>query len=155
MLYLDYSRKEGEWLPNSDGGRENWEAVEFLRETTALAYRDFPGVMMIAEESTAWSGVTRRTDEGGLGFGFKWNMGWMHDTLHYLSRETVHRGHHHGEITFSVLTPGARITSSPFRTMKWSMAKDRWSTSSLVIVGRRWRPYERSMDTCGHIRGNS
>ncbi len=103
MLYLDYSRKEGEWLPNSDGGRENWEAVEFLRETTALAYRDFPGVMMIAEESTAWSGVTRRTDEGGLGFGFKWNMGWMHDTLHYLSRETVHRGHHHGEITFSVL----------------------------------------------------
>ena len=103
MLYLDYSRKEGEWLPNSDGGRENWEAVEFLKETTALAYRDFPGVMMIAEESTAWSGVTRRTDEGGLGFGFKWNMGWMHDTLHYLSREAVHRGHHHGEITFSIL----------------------------------------------------
>ena len=103
MLYLDYSRKEGEWLPNSDGGRENWEAVEFLRETTALAYRDFPGVMMIAEESTAWNGVTRRTDEGGLGFGFKWNMGWMHDTLHYLSREAVHRGHHHGEITFSIL----------------------------------------------------
>lgn len=103
MLYLDYSRKEGEWVPNSEGGRENWEAVEFLRETTALAYRDFPGVMMIAEESTAWSGVTRQTDQGGLGFGFKWNMGWMHDTLHYLAREAIHRQHHHDEITFSIL----------------------------------------------------
>lgn len=103
MLYLDYSRKDGEWVPNSEGGRENWEAVEFLREITALAYRDFPGVMMIAEESTAWSGVTRRTDQGGLGFGFKWNMGWMHDTLQYLAREAIHRQHHHNEITFSIL----------------------------------------------------
>ena len=103
MLYLDYSRKEGEWLPNSDGGRENWEAVRLLQETTALAYRDFPGVMMIAEESTAWSGVTRRTEAGGLGFGFKWNMGWMHDTLQYLGRDAIHRSHHHNEITFSIL----------------------------------------------------
>ena len=103
MLYLDYSRNEGEWLPNSEGGRENWEAVRLLQETTALAYRDFPGVMMIAEESTAWSGVTRATDQGGLGFGFKWNMGWMHDTLQYLGREAVHRAHHHNEITFSIL----------------------------------------------------
>ena len=103
MLYLDYSRKEGEWLANSDGGRENWEAVRLLQETTALAYRDFPGVMMIAEESTAWSGVTRRTEKGGLGFGFKWNMGWMHDTLQYLAREAIHRSHHHNEITFSIL----------------------------------------------------
>lgn len=103
MLYLDYSRKEGEWVPNGDGGRENWEAVRLLQETTALAYRDFPGVMMIAEESTAWSGVTRATDHGGLGFGFKWNMGWMHDTLQYLGREAIHRAHHHNEITFSIL----------------------------------------------------
>ena len=103
MLYLDYSRKEGEWVPNGDGGRENWEAVRLLQETTSLAYRDFPGVMMIAEESTAWNGVTRRADEGGLGFGFKWNMGWMHDTLQYLGHETIHRQHHHGEITFSIL----------------------------------------------------
>lgn len=103
MLYLDYSRNEGEWVPNSDGGRENWDAVRLLQETTTLAYRDFPGVMMIAEESTAWDGVTRRADQGGLGFGFKWNMGWMHDTLLYLSREPIHRQHHHGEITFSIL----------------------------------------------------
>lgn len=103
MLYLDYSRRDGEWVPNQDGGRENWEAVRLLQETTTLAYRDFPGVMMIAEESTAWNGVTRRADEGGLGFGFKWNMGWMHDTLQYLSHEAIHRQHHHGEITFSIL----------------------------------------------------
>jgi 1,4-alpha-glucan branching enzyme len=103
MLYLDYSRKDGEWLPNDQGGRENWEAVRLLQETTALAYRDFPGVMMIAEESTAWSGVTRATVDGGLGFGFKWNMGWMHDTLQYLGREAVHRRHHHNEVTFSIL----------------------------------------------------
>jgi 1,4-alpha-glucan branching enzyme len=103
MLYLDYSRKDGEWVPNHDGGRENWEAVRLLQETTTLAYRDFPGVMMIAEESTAWNGVTRRADEGGLGFGFKWNMGWMHDTLEYLGHEAIHRQHHHGEITFSIL----------------------------------------------------
>jgi 1,4-alpha-glucan branching enzyme len=103
MLYLDYSREDGQWIPNESGGRENWEAVRFLQEATALAYRDFPGVMMIAEESTAWNGVTRPTVDGGLGFGFKWNMGWMHDTLHYLGRETIHRHHHHNEITFSIL----------------------------------------------------
>ena len=103
MLYLDYSREDGQWIPNESGGRENWEAVRFLQEATALAYRDFSGVMMIAEESTAWNGVTRPTVDGGLGFGFKWNMGWMHDTLHYLGRETIHRHHHHNEITFSIL----------------------------------------------------
>ena len=103
MLYLDYSRKEGEWLPNKHGGRENLEAVQLLKEATATAYRTHPGIMMIAEESTAWSGVTRGTDSGGLGFGFKWNMGWMHDTLSYLQRDPIHRVHHHNEITFSIL----------------------------------------------------
>ena len=103
MLYLDYSRKDGEWIPNKDGGRENWEAVRFLQETNAACYRAFPGVMMIAEESTAWNGVTRSTEHGGLGFGFKWNMGWMHDTLKYLGFESVHRQYHHNEITFSIL----------------------------------------------------
>lgn len=103
MLYLDYSRKEGEWLPNKDGGRENLEAVALLKEATSTAYRNHPGIMMIAEESTAWSGVSRGTDSGGLGFGFKWNMGWMHDTLAYLHREPIHRVHHHNEITFSIL----------------------------------------------------
>jgi 1,4-alpha-glucan branching enzyme len=103
MLYLDYSRKEGEWLPNQFGGRENLDAVRFLQELNATVYRRHPGVMMIAEESTAWPGVTRPTHLGGLGFGFKWNMGWMHDTLHYLGREPIHRAYHHNEITFSVL----------------------------------------------------
>jgi 1,4-alpha-glucan branching enzyme len=103
MLYLDYSRKEGEWLPNKFGGRENLEAVSLLQEVTATAYRTAPGIMMIAEESTAWSGVTKPTGEDGLGFGFKWNMGWMHDTLEYISHEPIHRIYHHNEITFSIL----------------------------------------------------
>jgi len=103
MLYLDYSRKEGEWIPNKFGGRENLEAVQFLQEATSVAYRNYPGIMMIAEESTAWPGVTKDTGMGGLGFGYKWNMGWMHDTLQYLSHEPVHRAYHHNEITFSIL----------------------------------------------------
>ena len=103
MLYLDYSRKEGEWLPNRFGGRENLEAVQLLQEATSTAYRSHPGIMMIAEESTAWPGVTRDTSSSGLGFGFKWNMGWMHDTLEYLQHEPIHRMYHHNEITFSIL----------------------------------------------------
>ncbi len=103
MLYLDYSRKEGEWLPNRFGGRENLEAVQLLQEATSTAYRSHPGIMMIAEESTAWPGVTRDTSNSGLGFGFKWNMGWMHDTLEYLHHEPIHRMYHHNEITFSIL----------------------------------------------------
>jgi 1,4-alpha-glucan branching enzyme len=103
MLYLDYSRKEGEWLPNKFGGRENLEAVQLLQEATSTAYKHYPGIMMIAEESTAWGGVTKDTSGGGLGFGFKWNMGWMHDTLEYLQHEPIHRVYHHNEITFSIL----------------------------------------------------
>jgi len=103
MLYLDYSREEGEWLPNVNGGRENLEAVKLLQEATSTAYKTHPGIMMIAEESTAWSGVTGDTSSGGLGFGFKWNMGWMHDTLLYLQHEPIHRVYHHNELTFSIL----------------------------------------------------
>lgn len=103
MLYLDYSRKDGDWIPNEYGGRENLAAVKLLQETTATAYKKHPGIMMIAEESTAWSGVTKPTSENGLGFGFKWNMGWMHDTLQYLNHEPIHRAYHHNEITFSIL----------------------------------------------------
>ncbi|MGW6936124.1 1,4-alpha-glucan branching protein GlgB [Lentzea sp. NPDC054927] len=103
MLYLDYSRPAGQWLPNEYGGRENLEAVRFLQELNATVYRRHPGVVMIAEESTAWPGVTRPTHLGGLGFGFKWNMGWMHDSLHYLSREPIHRSFHHNEMTFSLV----------------------------------------------------
>jgi len=103
MLYLDYSREKGQWLPNKNGGRENLEAVQLLQEATSTAYKIHPGIMMIAEESTAWSGVTRDTTSGGLGFGFKWNMGWMHDTLQYLQHDPIHRIYHHDEITFSIL----------------------------------------------------
>ncbi|WP_017537208.1 1,4-alpha-glucan branching protein GlgB [Nocardiopsis halophila] len=103
MIYLDYSRESGEWEPNAFGGRENLEALEFLRELNTVCHRRNPGIVMAAEESTAWPGVSRPVDHGGLGFGFKWNMGWMHDTLEYLKRDPVHRAHHHGEITFSML----------------------------------------------------
>ncbi len=103
MLYLDYSRKDGEWTPNSLGGRENLDAVSFLREVNATCYKRVPGIAMIAEESTAWPGVTRPVYLGGLGFGLKWNMGWMHDTLAYLSRDPVHRSYHHDEMTFSMV----------------------------------------------------
>jgi 1,4-alpha-glucan branching enzyme len=103
MLYLDYSRKEGEWTPNEYGGRENLDAVQFLQEMNATVYRRTPGVMTIAEESTAWPGVSRPTHLGGLGFGFKWNMGWMHDSLDYVSREPIYRGYHHHQMTFSMV----------------------------------------------------
>ncbi|MER7459773.1 1,4-alpha-glucan branching protein GlgB [Micromonospora sp. NPDC126480] len=102
MLYLDYSRDEGQWVPNQHGGRENLEAIAFMQEANATVYRHHPGVVMIAEESTAWPGVTRSTDSGGLGFGFKWNMGWMHDTLLYTSKDPIYRQHHHHQLTFSL-----------------------------------------------------
>ncbi|MCL3860474.1 1,4-alpha-glucan branching protein GlgB [Actinotalea sp. K2] len=103
MLYLDYSRSHGQWRPNVHGGRENLEAISFLQETNATAYRRTPGIMMIAEESTAWPGVTEPTDNGGLGFGLKWNMGWMNDTLRYLAEEPINRRYHHHEVTFSLV----------------------------------------------------
>ncbi|SDS17886.1 1,4-alpha-glucan branching protein GlgB [Corynebacterium timonense] len=103
MLYLDYSRQPGEWLPNQQGGRENWDAVQFLQEMNATVHRTHPGVLTIAEESTAWPGVTAQTSSDGLGFSLKWNMGWMNDTLEYFSLDPVHRSHHHNEITFSLV----------------------------------------------------
>lgn len=101
MLYLDYSRREGEWEPNIHGGRENLEAIRFLQEVNATAYRLHPGILMIAEESTSFPGVTAPTDHAGLGFGFKWNMGWMNDSLQYIGRDPMYRAHHEGEMTFS------------------------------------------------------
>ncbi|MFJ5518675.1 1,4-alpha-glucan branching protein GlgB [Streptomyces griseoluteus] len=103
MLYLDYSRDSGQWAPNVIGGREDLDAVAFLQEMNATVYRRCPGVVTIAEESTAWEGVTRPTDSGGLGFGLKWNMGWMHDSLEYVQKEPVHRKYHHHEMTFSMV----------------------------------------------------
>jgi 1,4-alpha-glucan branching enzyme len=103
MLYLDYSRKEGQWLPNVFGGREDLEAVAFLKELNELVHAREPGVISAAEESTAWPGVSRPTYMGGLGFGFKWNMGWMHDTLGYFEQDPIHRRYHHHELTFSLV----------------------------------------------------
>jgi 1,4-alpha-glucan branching enzyme len=103
MLYLDYSRKAGEWLPNEFGGNENLAAIAFLKRLNELAYGAFPGIVTIAEESTAWPGVSRPTYLGGLGFGYKWNMGWMHDTLSYMSHEPIHRKYHHDQLTFGLL----------------------------------------------------
>ncbi|MGQ0554146.1 MAG: 1,4-alpha-glucan branching protein GlgB [Planctomycetota bacterium] len=103
MLYRDYSRKDGEWLPNKYGGRENLEAIDFLRILNATVQQECPGTLMLAEESTAWGGVTAPPDHGGLGFTFKWNMGWMHDTLRYFARDPIHRRWHHDEITFAML----------------------------------------------------
>ncbi|RKS86161.1 1,4-alpha-glucan branching enzyme [Microbacterium sp. AG790] len=101
MLYLDYSREAGEWEPNIYGGRENLEAIRFLQEVNATAYKRYPGIAMIAEESTSYPGVTSPTSAGGLGFGFKWNMGWMNDSLEYIKRDPMYRGHHEGELSFS------------------------------------------------------
>jgi 1,4-alpha-glucan branching enzyme len=103
MLYLDYSRQPGGWTPNVNGGRENLEAIAFLQETNSVVAEEFPDVLMIAEESTAWPGVTRSTSEDGLGFSHKWNLGWMHDSLGYMALDPVHRRHHHNEMTFSQL----------------------------------------------------
>jgi 1,4-alpha-glucan branching enzyme len=103
MLYLDYSREEGQWIPNPDGSNHNREAISLILQLNETVYREHPDVQTIAEESTAWPGVSRPTSISGLGFGFKWDMGWMHDTLQYLSRDPVHRTHHHGEITFRAI----------------------------------------------------
>ncbi|WP_235543514.1 1,4-alpha-glucan branching protein GlgB [Phycicoccus sp. Soil803] len=103
MLYLDYARKDGEWVPNIHGGRENLEAVGLLQEANATAYKRVPGIVTIAEESTSWPGVTKPTDSGGLGFGLKWNMGWMNDSLKYLKEDPIHRQYHHHLLTFSLM----------------------------------------------------
>jgi 1,4-alpha-glucan branching enzyme len=103
MLYLDYSRRQGEWIPNRYGGNENLDAIEFLRKTNEATYAHAPGTLTVAEESTSWPGVSHPTYTGGLGFGFKWNMGWMHDTLNFVSKETIHRRYHHHDLTFGLL----------------------------------------------------
>ncbi len=103
MIYLDYSRNEGEWVPNKYGGRENIEAIDFLKELNIQTHLQYPGVLTVAEESTAWTGVSRPTYVGGLGFSLKWNMGWMNDTLRYIHHEAIHRKYHHDELTFSLI----------------------------------------------------
>ena len=103
MLYRDYSRNDGEWIPNKDGGRENYEAIAFLQEMNTVVYAEHPDVMTVAEESTSFPGVSQPVDHGGLGFGYKWNMGWMNDTLSYIERDPVHRQYHHDDMTRPIM----------------------------------------------------
>ena len=114
MLYHDYSREQGDWIPNQFGGRENIEAVEFLRKLNSATQTEMPGTVIIAEESTSWPGVTAPPDGGGLGFTMKWNMGWMHDTLRYLSKDPIHRRHHHNDLTFGALYVNSENFVLPF-----------------------------------------
>jgi len=135
MLYLDYSREDGDWLPNQHGGNENIEAIEFLRELNTVTHAHFPGTMIMAEESTAWPQVTRPTDIGGLGFSMKWNMGWMHDSLNYMLKDPVHRPYHHNQLTFGLLYLFSENFILPFShdevvhgksSMLYKMPGDEW-----------------------------
>ncbi len=149
MLYLDYSRKSGEWVPNEFGGRENLDAVRFLREMNTVAYGRNPGCITVAEESTAWPAVSRPAHLGGLGFGFKWNMGWMHDTLDYVSREPVYRQYHHHQMTFSMMYAYTENFALPLShdevvhgkgSMLRKMPGDRWQqlANLRALYGYMW-----------------
>jgi len=149
MLYLDYSRKAGEWMPNVHGGRENLAAITFLKTLNEISHARHPGMLMVAEESTAWPGVSRPTYVGGLGFGFKWNMGWMHDTLLYFSKESVHRRWHHNNLTFGLLYAWSENFILPFshdevvhgkRSMLDKMPGDRWQKFANLrsLYGYMW-----------------
>jgi 1,4-alpha-glucan branching enzyme len=149
MLYLDYARHEGEWIPNQFGGRENLDAVDFIKALNQAAYGRNPGITMIAEESTSWPGVSRPTYLGGLGFGFKWDMGWMHDTLEYFSRDPIHRRYHHRDVTFGFLYAWTESFILPLshdevvhgkRAMLSKMPGDRWQqfANLRALYGYMW-----------------
>jgi len=149
MLYLDYARKEGEWIPNAYGGRENLEAADFLKALNVTVYGHNPGIMMIAEESTDWAGVSRPTYVGGLGFGFKWDMGWMHDTLDYFTKDPVHRRYHHRNVTFGFLYAWSENFILPLshdevvygkRSLLSKMPGDRWQqfANLRALYGYMW-----------------
>jgi len=149
MLYLDYSRQAGEWIPNAFGGREDLDAVAFLKQLNEVVYANEPGVVSMAEESTAWPAVSRPTYVGGLGFGFKWNMGWMHDTLDYFQREPIHRQYHHHQLTFSLMYAFSENFVLPLshdevvhgkRSLADKMPGDRWQklANLRALYGYMW-----------------
>jgi 1,4-alpha-glucan branching enzyme len=149
MLYLDYSRREGQWIPNRYGGRENLDAIDFLRRFNERAYEHHPGIQTTAEESTAWPAVSRPTYLGGLGFGFKWDMGWMHDTLDYMAREPVHRKFHHTALTFRGLYAASENFVLPLShdevvhgkgSLIGKMSGDRWQrfANLRLLLGYMW-----------------
>ena len=135
MLYLDYSREEGDWIPNQYGGRENLDAITFLRRSMTC-YAHYPDVMTAAEESTAWPAVSRPTYVGGLGFGYKWDMGWMHDTLDYMSQDPVHRKFHHNRLTFRMLYAFTENFSYRCPMTKWFTASNRCCPKCRATRGR-------------------
>ena len=155
MLYLDYARKAGERIPNRFGGRENLEATEFLRDLNKAVYREHPGATMIAEESTAWPMVSRPTDMGGLGFGMKWNMGWMHDTLAYFSQDPIYRRYHHGQLTFSLIYAFNENSCCRSRTTRWCTAKERSSARCRATTGKSLPTFALCSATCGAIPARS
>ncbi len=149
MLYLDYSRKAGEWIPNPAGGNEDLDAVAFLRELNEVVHRDQPGTLLAAEESTAWPGVSRPTYEGGLGFSLKWNLGWMHDTLDYFRRDPVHRSFHHNQLSFGLVYAFTENFVLPLShdevvhgkgSLLRKMAGDRWQqlANLRALYGHMW-----------------
>ena len=136
MLYLDYSREQGQWIPNKYGGRENLEAVAFIKRFNELVHQESPDVLTFAEESTDWPMVSRPTFVGGLGFDLKWNMGWMHDMLEYMQKEPVHRKYHHHHLTFSLLYAFTENFTLPSSMTRWCMARVQCSPRCRVTTGR-------------------
>jgi 1,4-alpha-glucan branching enzyme len=155
MLYLDYSRSEGEWVPNVYGGNENLESVAFLQAVNADVYRRKPGIITVAEESTSWPGVTRSVDHGGLGFGFKWNMGWMNDSLRYYGREPIHRQYHHHELTFASSYAYSENFVLPISHDEVVHGKGSMYEGRPRTTGASSPPCERSTLSCGPIRARS
>ena len=166
MLYLDYSRQAGEWVPNVHGGNEDLDAIAFLRELNEVVHRRVPGVIMAAEESTAFAGVSRPTSAGGLGFGFKWNLGWMHDTLNYFAREPVHRSHHHHQLTFGLVYAFTENFVLPLshdevvhgkRSLVGKLPGDRWQqlANLRALYGHMWaHPGKKLLFMGGEIAQN-